>query len=161
MEIWKDIEGFDGYQISNMGNVISFKGTKPKILKAYNNQKVNYPQIGLLPTNCKRRKLLYVHRLVAIAFIPNPNAYKEVNHINPITKYFCDNSVSNLHWCSKSSNMKHRALCGNHMKQILTMEDAEKIRELYKTGNYTQKELAEMFNYKQPNISSIILNRIW
>jgi hypothetical protein len=160
MEIWKDIEGFDGYQVSNMGNLISYKRSISVIMKPYKSKKTHYYQIRMV-RNDGESKTLYVHRLVALTFIPNPNGYKEVNHINPITKDFCDNSVSNLEWCTKSTNMKHRALCGNQMKQILSMDDAEKIRELYKTGNYTQKQLADMFNYKQPNISTIISNKIW
>lgn len=160
-EIWKDIEGFSGYQISNKGRVFSFRRKNPYIMKPYQNPRnKGYIQV-LLKSDSGKSKLVYVHRLVASAFIPNPENYKEVNHIIPVTKTYCNNSVENLEWGNHSHNMKHKAMCGNYHHQILTYDDVLKIREMYATGNWTQKELAIMFGYKQPNISSIVRNKIW
>ena len=90
-EIWKDIEGYNGdYQISNLGRVKSFKCNKEKILNPYKN-KNGYYRIGLKMG--KEMKYFRVHRLVAKAFIPNPN---------------------NLEWCTAKYNLNY----GNARKKI-------------------------------------------
>ena len=104
-EVWKDIHNYEGlYQVSNLGRVKSFrKSTKygsqdEYILKPHlaNN---GYCQVTLYD-NTVRHKFL-VHRLVAEAFIQNPNNYPQVNHKdeNPL-----NNSVSNLEWCTAEYN---------------------------------------------------------
>ena len=96
-EIWKDIQDYEGlYKVSNSGKVI--RNTKE--LKQNTNKGYKYVNL------CKKcySKPFYIHRLVAQAFIPNPNNYNEINHIdgNKI-----NNSVSNLEWCSHKQNMDH------------------------------------------------------
>lgn len=102
MEIWKDIKGYEGlYQISSLGRVKSLKFGKDKILKpthTYN----KYMRVDLCHHNkVKKHK---VHRLVAEAFIPNPEGKSEVNHINTIQT---DNRVENLEWCTHKENMNN------------------------------------------------------
>lgn len=108
-EIWKDIKDYEGlYQVSNLGRVkrILFINNKfikkeNKILKIQTN-KFNRQYISLYKNN--KRKNCTVHRLVAKAFIPNPNNLPEINHIdgNP-----SNNNVKNLEWCTASYNCKH------------------------------------------------------
>ena len=80
-EVWKDIVGFENrYMISNLGRVKSLKyrhHNKIEILKQENN--CGYKRISLF-TKDGKKKHFRVHRLVAEAFIPNPNNYKEINH---------------------------------------------------------------------------------
>ena len=106
-EIWKDIAGYEGlYQVSNEGNVRTIKrqGTKGGLLKIRVSYKyaVNYCYVGL----CKngRRKSFWIHRLVAQAFIPNPDVLPQVNHKdqNP-----SNNMVNNLEWCTLKYNMNY------------------------------------------------------
>lgn len=114
-EIWKDVLGYEGYyQVSNLGNVktmerICISGTynskrkiEEKNLKKAIHKDTKYEQVGL--GNNGKIKSFYVHRLVAIAFISNPENKKEVNHINGIRN---DNNLSNLEWCTRTENARH------------------------------------------------------
>ena len=103
MEIWKDIEGYEGYQVSNTGKVKSTrkkfgKQEQETILKA----KViwtGYQRIGLVKD--KKCRQFYIHRLVAQAFIPNPENKPIINHKNGDRT---DNRVENLEWCTHAEN---------------------------------------------------------
>lgn len=114
-EIWKDIKGYEGYyQISNLGRVRSLDrivvenktGHKRPIRgKMLSNHllKIGYYSVGLSRNG--KCELKYVHRLVAEAFIPNPNGYDTVNHIDENPK---NNSVENLEWCTHQYNITYR-----------------------------------------------------
>ena len=113
-EIWKPVKDFEKYyMISNKGNLksiikrqYSFKDKKiietkeEKYLKLTNDR--GYKKI-ILSLNGKRY-LKYIHRLVAEAFIPNPNNYKEVNHIDSDPS---NNCVENLEWCDRKYNLNY------------------------------------------------------
>ena len=101
-EILKEINNFDGYFISNFGNVYSNKtGTLTK-LKPYVDSKGNYLIIRIIRNDGKRKGCL-IHRLVAKAFIPNPNNLPEVNHKDK-NKKNC--KIDNLEWCTRKENLK-------------------------------------------------------
>jgi hypothetical protein len=108
-ENWKDIDGFDGYQISNLGRVKSFKWDKinGRIMKC--GWRRGYRSIGL--TTEDGQKLMSVHRLVANAFIPNTHNKETVNHINGIKT---DNRAENLDWATDQENMNHALATGLH-----------------------------------------------
>ena len=100
MEEWRMINQFPNYSVSNLGNVMNNKTNK--IMKLC--LKGGYYHIGL--SNVKNRKNMKVHRLVALAFIDNPENKPEVNHIN---KNKLDNSISNLEWVTHKENMIHKS----------------------------------------------------
>jgi hypothetical protein len=100
MEEWRDIEGYEGlYQVSNMGRVKSLNHGKETIMKP---KIEKYIRITLTKTN--KRQIYYIHRLVAIAFIPNPENKPDINHIDGNKKY---NYVENLEWVTPSENVRH------------------------------------------------------
>ena len=104
-EVWKDIYGFNsGYQISSLGRVKSLRQNKPKIMstriKSYGNYKqelITFKYKG----KCYGR---IVARLVAQAFIPNPDNKKYVNHIDLNS---LNQNVKNLEWCTAKENVNH------------------------------------------------------
>lgn len=101
-EIWRDVVGYEGdYQVSNKGRVKSFKKKKETILKPSKGER-GYHSHGLIRN--RKSKSLRAHRLVAMAFIPNPENKKCINHIdcNKI-----NNNVDNLEWVTHKENMVH------------------------------------------------------
>lgn len=103
-EQWLSIDGYDGYEVSNYGRVKSLgndKTRKEKILKQSTN-KYGYQIVGI----CKggKQKMFRVHRLVAMAFIPNLNNYEQVNHKDEVKT---NNHVDNLEWCDCKYNINY------------------------------------------------------
>lgn len=102
-EEWKEIDGFDGdYWISNYGRLKSCKYNKNIILSLKPN-KHGYVEKQLFKDNQYYSKR--IHRLVAIAFMPNPNNLPEVNHKDGNKQ---NNRVDNLEWCTPLENVHHR-----------------------------------------------------
>ena len=138
-EIWKPVVGFEEYfKISNLGRL----KRKDRILKATNDR--GYLKIKLSVNG--KRYLRYIHRLVAEAFIPNPNNYKEVNHKDSNPE---NNRVDNLEWCDRRYNLdymiKHQNdIKDRHERRIETLESIFYGIELGYINNINQvKELIE------------------
>ena len=103
IEDWKPIVGYEGlYEISNTGQIRNAKGEikKSQIKK---DKHTNYREISLWRNGTHKRFL--VHRLVAIAFIPNPNDYPIINHKD---QNGMNNCVDNLEWCNHSYNNRYK-----------------------------------------------------
>ena len=128
---WRDIRGFEGYyRISNDGLVFSVR--KGKVLKT---SRCNGYEIITLYVN-NRAKTFLVHRLVADAFIPNPNNYPCVNHKDEARTI---NHVENLEWCTYKYNNNYGTCrernSKNHMnhkslsKAVLCLKDGVVVKE--------------------------------
>lgn len=99
-EKWEEIEGTNGnYKISNYGNVLS---VRKNILLKHCYGSTSYPVVGISINGTKKQ--VYIHRLVAFYFIPNPKNKPFVNHINGNR---LDYSLGNLEWCTHSENVTH------------------------------------------------------
>lgn len=112
-EVWRDIQGYEGlYQVSNLGRVRSLdrwvdRTNQPgyflqgKILKPRTGK--NGYKYVVLCSRCEHRTFT-IHRLVALAFVSNPNGFNVVNHIDGNKT---NNAVDNIEWCSYSENTLH------------------------------------------------------
>lgn len=131
MCIWKDIEGYKGlYQVSNTGLVKSL--ITNKILKP---SKRRYSSVVLCKDN--KKKYPNIHRLVAKAFIDNPNNFPIVMHLDNNGH---NNCVTNLKWGTHSDNNKQAYIDGNqeHTKKI----NSTKLKDMHKIGDKRLKNYA-------------------
>lgn len=160
-EIWRDIPGYDGlYQVSNCGRVKSFQLGNERILKL---RKIvdGYVVVHL----CQKRicKNFLVHRLVAEAFLPNPDNKSDVNHKDGDK---CNNCLENLEWVTRSENVRHTIKTGRRKittgidspRAKLTAEQVHYIREFYKPRDkkFGAKPLAKRFNVSISTITNLV-----
>jgi hypothetical protein len=121
MEFWKVIDEFPNYSVSNFGNIKN--NTTCKIMKT--SIKAGYYNVSL--TNNKKRRTLKIHRIVAKAFISNPENKSDVNHKD---KNKLNNNLDNLEWNTRKENNIHR--CQNI---TITTNKNKRISRLDKTSN--------------------------
>lgn len=143
-EIWKDVVGYESYyMVSSLGRVISLsrsianrysmRCTNPKLLNPYTRYvSSNYRFYCVSLWKDNKCKSCRVHRLVAIAFIPNPDNLKEIDHIDTNT---ANNRVDNLRWCNRVTNANNP----------LTLSKNREIR-LEKPIPKLQKPIAQLLN---------------
>lgn len=103
-EIWKTIEGYPNYEVSNLGNVRSLNFHKEKKIKLKTPTKNKFGYLRILLWKDGKPKLQSIHRLVAKAFIPNPDNLPQVNHKDENKQ---NNCVDNLEWCTASYNINY------------------------------------------------------
>lgn len=119
-EIFREIDGFPDYEVSNLGRVCSFKGKYPKILKL-GEDSCGYPIVGIC--NGGKQVTKRVHRLVAEAFVPNPENKPEVNHIDEDKS---NNMVDNLEWVTHRENVNHGTWIRRMAEALLNRKDLSK-----------------------------------
>ena len=148
-------EVFKSIYIENYGNIdVGFFGTiigKRGVMRPNNQNSKKYYRVHI------GDKMYSVHRLVALAFIPNPNNLPEVNHKDGNKSNNCAN---NLEWVTCKQNIKH-AVFNDLSHAKLKHDDIEDIKNLYASGKYTYYDLAYMYNVSYSNIGYIIRNKTW
>lgn len=149
IEIWRDCKGYNGdYQVSNLGRVYSVKSG------IFLSQKVRttdgYLTVKLYGNEKSKRE--YVHRLVALAFIDNPNNLPQVNHKDENPE---NNNVSNLEWCdSKYNNCygeHNKKVAKAHCKPVRCVETGETFE--------SAKAAAEFYKISDSQINAIFRGR--
>lgn len=158
-EQWKDIEGYEGrYQISSFGRVKSlptlkrngngYYYTKEKIRRSKSTFD-GYRAITLVKNGIFRTYT--IHRLVAKAFVENPNNYNEINHIDEIKT---NNRVDNLEWCTHAYNLEYGSrkeiTRQKTMKPVLQFDRENKFIRKWNSGS----DAARNLNIQQSSISN-------
>lgn len=158
-EQWKEF--LTGYFVSTVGNVDSTKRGNRQRLKPRRNRN-GYLAVRLYINGV--RKLFTIHRLVAQAFIPNPEDKPQINHINGVKT---DNRVENLEWCTQAENNHHAYVTGlralpkgeEHYCAKLTNEQARYARD--NPDHLTQKQLAKKLGTSSSAIGAIQRGKTW
>ncbi len=168
------LEGFDhDYYITQDGKVWTDcrKNGIERFMKQHNNPE-GYKVVGLYIGG--KQKQFRVHRLVATAFIPNPENKPFVNHIDGNK---ANNDVSNLEWCTQKENVNHAINVLNKWsntekqrkqaselgksKRKLSIEEARKLRLLHKTEGYSIAELANRYSLSKTGVKRILSGKTY
>lgn len=163
-EVWKDVKDFEGlYQVSNLGNVKRLVSERVFAERLIGRSIDKYGYIKRVLSKNGKMFFFTEHRLVAIAFIDNPENKATVNHINGIKT---DNRVENLEWCTNNENKQHAVRTGitnkkgvNHNLCKLTEEQVREIRQI--GFSQTRTSLSKKYGVCRNNILQIIRGNIW
>ena len=151
------VRNYDTYSRVVRGKLVVSKHTKKRLGGKILSPK-RYPRINL------NGDYFLIHQVVARTFIPNPNNYQQVNHIDGNK---LNNRVDNLEWVSNQQNrdhaVKNRLIAYGEKIGMskLTLEQVKEIQTLANSGEYTQKQIANKFNICQQTVSKIKLNKTW
>ena len=138
-EIWRDIPGYEGkYQVSSLGRVKSFVN-KGLILKAADKGQ------GYMKVSLGYGHQYYVHRLVAMAFLPNQENRPQVNHKNCNPS---DNRLVNLEWVTRKENLGHASRNGRL-----------RVGKKHHYGKLTPGQVRKIRAYAQQGVSNLALGR--
>lgn len=159
MRKFKDIKGYEGvYQISEEGYIKSKYG---HLTNGWLHSDLGYRKAKLYKD--KKHKSYFLHRLVAIAFIPNPENKPCVNHIDSDPR---NNNASNLEWCTQSENVQHASRSGRlNDKGVTVLNTAT--GETFKSIKYAAESIGMKPNTlvyklsgKRPNNTNLVLSRL-
>lgn len=160
IEIWKNINGYDDYQASNLGRIKTIANSasrKERILKPLTHPR-GYFRVALWRNG--KSKFLFIHRIIAITFIDNPDNKPTVNHIDGNKS---NNYSNNLEWTTYRENMNHAienkiSACGERNgRSKLNSIQVDEIRN----STLKQYEIAEKYNVSRGTISRIKTKKGW
>ena len=164
-EIWKPVIGYEGlYEVSNLGRVKSVKRQGNNIERIIKTWSGKYLTVVLSKNG--KSKTHKLHRLIAIAFIPNSNGYKIVNHKNA-NKH--DNRVDNLEWCNYSMNNKHAYMMGlidqsgeNNGNSKITAREAKFIRYIKAIcPEISNGDISRFYGISRSEVGNVVNNLNW
>ena len=179
-EQWKSVDGYGGvysdvYEVSNLGNVRRIYGRRPDV----NGRVASRPGWDLKPSvqrgrrrielalSGQPRRTVYVYRLVAAAFVPNPEGKPEVNHRNGLCG---DDRAKNLEWCTPAENRAHAVRLGlmggqqrgeGHHRAKLTEEAVRAMRALARTDYAAAVAMGVEHGVKAQSARLAINGRTW
>lgn len=160
-EVFVDIKDYEGlYKISNHGRVYSIN--YGYILRPTSKSRLGHCRVALYKN--KQPKFFLIHRLVLTHFNRSPENGEECRHLDGDPS---NNNIDNLEWGTHKENENDKIVHGtllkgeNHPRSKFTKEQVIKIRELYKTGKYVQRELAVIFNVSRSSIRNVTNSRVW
>lgn len=160
-EIWKDVVGYEGlYQVSNLGRIKAlcvekyrgkYKHRRPESLLRPKTHRDGYMCATLC--NNKINRMFQMHRLVATAFIPNPENKPQVNHIDGNK---ANNQVENLEWVTAAENTRHSYANGLQKGKLTEIE----VIEIYESTK-SHVELCRLYNVGKTAIYKIKHELSW
>lgn len=164
METWKDIEGFPGYQVSDHGNVRSRVNNRHGLSDEYHPLKPYVSKLGYESVCLGRNTRRSIHRLVASAFLPNPNNLPLVRHMDDNPR---NNHVTNIAWGTQTDNMQDcvrhgrlvgdtRAAINSRKKRVVAISKSTGSREVFESV----QEAARVLNVWPQHICSVIQGKI-
>ena len=179
-EIWKPIKGYEGYLISNYGRVksvaryVKWDNSRRFVKEKIKSQHIQdgYPAVTLCKDRVSRSKL--IHRLIAEAFIPNPDNKPHIDHINTIRT---DNRVSNLRWVTAKENSNNPISLLKARNNNYTNKDVRKranetkrlkksvnapirVYQFDKDGKFINEFDSYAEAYRQTGISAVTIRRV-
>ena len=152
-ERWLPVPNYEhGYEISNLGNVRSLFRNRKLLRPAADRQ--GYQRVMLYDQQGKTAKGHVIHRLVAAAFLFNPDGLPWVNHKNGKKD---DNCLENLEWCDRAGNVNHaikNGLLRPHTHSVFTIRECQAISRLKQIG-FTNRAIAKIFETNELAIKQI------
>lgn len=155
-EAWKAVPGSKGYSVSTHGRIRH--DASGKLLNPTVNN-IGYMYVGGHAAGTKNS--VGVHRVVAMAFVPNPEGKPDVNHKNSIKT---DNRAENLEWLTHKENIMHAVKAGRWRggsKKHLTTDQVKTIREEWKAGGATLTGLGRKYGLTPSSVRSIVHRLSW
>lgn len=151
MEVWRTVEDFPNYEISNMGRI---RNINTGYVLSPGDNGHGYLQVTLCQNGEKKR--VYIHRLVGIAFIPNPNNLPQINHRN---ENRADNRAENLEWISIKDNVNY----GTRAERF-SLSRGKPVEQYDLAGNYLNtwtgtREAERQTGISQSSISACCLGK--
>ena len=143
VETFVEIEGFENYEVSNLGKVRNIKSGI--MLKPYLNEK-GYLKHCLSEHN--KRKFLFLHRIIATAFIDNPGKKPQVNHID---ENKLNNDLSNLEWCTAKENLIHgtrtKRAAEKRFKKVIQLDLNDNVLNEFESMTQAEKKTGVLLKY--------------